>query len=290
MSAITLAAHAKVNLFLRVLAREEDGYHGIETLCSLLDLHDVLTVERRDAPGVTCAVHGADVGPADQNLAVRAADKVLQAIGRPFGVHLDLQKRIPVQAGLGGGSSDGAAALLAVNQIAGHAVPGHELLQFAAQLGSDVPFLLLRTPLALAWGHGERLLRLPPLPAAPALLLAPPVAVSTADAYRWVSDARRQAGRRGAVALDLDAVSSWGSVGRLAGNDFEAVVFGKHPAVRSAFEALCNTHPLLCRMSGSGSSLIAVYRSEREREDAAVMLGPKHGTLHRVTTLAQGPA
>ena len=289
MNSITVRAHAKVNLLLRVLAHEDDGYHGLETLFALLDLHDDLTAERRDTPGITCAVHGADVGPAEQNLAVRAAEKVLQAIGRPFGVHLDLQKRIPVQAGLGGGSSDGAAALLAVNELAGHAVPRHELLQFAAQLGSDVPFLLLRAPLALGWGHGERLLRLPALPAAPALLLAPPVAVSTKDAYRWVSDARRQSGRRGALALDLDALSSWGSVGRLAGNDFEAVVFGKHPPVRAAFEALCNTHPLLCRMSGSGSSLIAVYRSEREREDAVAMLGHKHGTLHRVSTLAQGP-
>jgi 4-diphosphocytidyl-2-C-methyl-D-erythritol kinase len=290
MSTITVLAHAKVNLLLRVLAREDDGYHGLETLFALVDLHDVLTVERRDAPGITCVVDGADVGPPEQNLAVRAAERVLQSTGQPFGVHLHLQKRIPVQAGLGGGSSDGAAALLAVNELAGQAVPRHELLQFAAQLGSDVPFLLLRTPLALAWGHGERMLRLPPLPSAPALLLSPPVAVSTREAYQWVSEARRQAGRRGAVALDLDALSTWGSIGRLAGNDFEAAVFGRHPAVRAAFEALCTTHPLLCRMSGSGSSLFAVYRSERERDDAVTMLGLKHGQVHRVTTLAQAPA
>lgn len=287
---VTITAHAKVNLFLRVLAREADGFHGLETLFALLDLHDVLTAERRDAPGVTCTVTGADVGPAEQNLAVRAAEKVLQATGRPFGVHLSLEKRIPVQAGLGGGSSDGAAALLAVNELAGRAVPRHELLQFGAQLGSDVPFLVLRTPLALAWGHGERMLHLPPLPAAPALLLVPTVGVSTREAYRWVSEARQQSGRRGAVALDLEALAAWGSVGRLAGNDFEAAVFGRHPPVREAFEALCATHPLLCRMSGSGSSLFAVYRAEREREDAARMLGSRYGAVHRVTTLARPPA
>lgn len=285
---LVVAAHAKVNLFLRVLAREDDGYHGIETLFALVDLHDELTVERRAAPGVTCTVEGADVGPASENLAVRAATRVLEATGHPFGVHLHLVKRIPVRAGLGGGSSDAAAALQAVNTLAGNAVPRHELLQFAAHLGSDVPFLLMRTPLALAWGHGERMLRLPPLPAAPALLLVPTVGVSTRDAYGWVSEARRQSGRRGAVALDLEALGSWGSIGRMAGNDFEAAVFARHPAVREAFEVLCQTHPLLCRMSGSGSSLFATYRSERDREDAVQMLGARHGVVHRVATLAQG--
>jgi len=287
---IEVVAHAKVNLFLRVLAREEDGYHGLETLFTLVDLHDTLVAERREPAGVTCTVEGADVGPASENLAVRAAEAVLHATGHPFGVHLHLVKRIPVQAGLGGGSSDGAAALTAVNALAGGAVPRHELLQLAARLGSDVPYLFMQAPLALAWGHGERMLQLPPLPAAPALLLVPPVSVSTREAYQWVSEGRRLAGRRGAVAYDLDALGSWGSIGRLAGNDFESPVFSRFPVVREAFEALCRTHPLLCRMSGSGATLFALYRSERDREDAALMLGSRRGALHRVTTLAHPPA
>jgi 4-diphosphocytidyl-2-C-methyl-D-erythritol kinase len=168
-------------------------------------------------------------------------------------------------------------------------VPRHELLQLAARLGSDVPFFLSGAPLALGWAHGERLLRLPPLPAAPALLLVPPVPVSTPEAYGWVDEARQSAGRRGAVALDLDALSTWGDIGRMAGNDFESAVFGRHPAVRAAFEALVGTGPLVCRMSGSGAALFAVYRSERDREDARMMLGRKHGTLIPVETLAGPP-
>ncbi|RPH32364.1 MAG: 4-(cytidine 5'-diphospho)-2-C-methyl-D-erythritol kinase, partial [Chloroflexi bacterium] len=164
-SRVWIAAHAKLNLFLRVLSREADGFHGLETLFCLVDLADRLQVERRDGKAITIEVEGADVGPPESNLAVRAAALVLAATGERFGVHLTLTKRIPVQAGLGGGSSDAAAALIAVNHLANGAIPRHELLQFAARLGSDVPFFLSGAPLALGWGRGERLLQLPPLPA-----------------------------------------------------------------------------------------------------------------------------
>jgi len=282
---VTLEARAKVNLLLRVLAREHDGFHGIETLFCLLDLHDTLEATRQAAPGVSLEVRGAECGPAQDNLATRAARMVLEATGHPFGVRLELTKRIPVQAGLGGGSSDAAAALLAVNQLAGNPVPRHELLQFAARLGSDVPFFLSGGPLALAWGHGERMLRLPPLPAAPALLLSPPVAISTPAAYRQLDGAWQGAGPRGAVALDLESLSTWGSVARLAGNDFEFALFGGHPDIKRAFEALAGTRPLLCRMTGSGAALFAIYRSARDRDDARSMLPPRLGTVWGVQTI-----
>jgi 4-diphosphocytidyl-2-C-methyl-D-erythritol kinase len=290
--AVSLSALGKVNLFLRVLARESDGYHGLETLLCLVNLSDTLRAERREHRGVTIDVVGADVGPPRENLAVRAATMVLESIGQRFGIHLTLTKRIPVRAGLGGGSSDAAAALHAANRLAGDAVPRHELLQLAARLGSDVPFFCAGAPLALAWSRGERMLRLPPLPAAPALLLTPTTRISTADAYSWVDEARKSAGRRGAVALDLDALSGWGDIARMAGNDFESAVFGRHAEVRSAFEALVGTHPLLCRMTGSGSSLFAIYRSARDRDDAMMILSRKHGTLtpiETVATAAPGP-
>lgn len=286
---LTMAAHAKLNLFLRVLAREDDGYHDLETLFCLLTLADQLQAERKEGHGVTLDVTGAsdaDVGPPERNLAVRAAQMVLDATGQRFGVHLTLEKRIPVQAGLGGGSSDAAAALHLTNRLAGDAVPRHELLQFAARLGSDVPFLFSGAPVALGWGRGERLFRLPPLPASAVLLLTPRIPIATADAYSWIDQTRQSAGRRGAVVLDGDALSRWGDVGRMAGNDFESPVFARHPEIRAAFEALVATRPLVCRMSGSGSTLFAVYRSPRDREDAMMMLGRKHGTLRASETLS----
>lgn len=283
---LTVSAPAKLNLFLRVLARDSDGYHNIETLFCLVSLADTLRAERRAEPGVSIEVEGADAGPPEENLAARAAGLVLEATGRRFGVHLTLTKRIPVRAGLGGGSSDAAAALLGVNTLANGAVPRHELLQFAARLGSDVPFFVTGAPLALAWGRGERLLRLTPLPTAPALLLTPPTGIDTAEAYGWVDQTHQPGHRRGAVALDLDALSRWGDIGRMAGNDFEAPAFERVSGLRAAFEALAGTHPLVCRMSGSGSTLFAVYRSAGDREDARMMLGRKHGRVEAVETLA----
>jgi 4-diphosphocytidyl-2-C-methyl-D-erythritol kinase len=276
---LTAAAHAKVNLFLRILSRETDGYHGIETLFCRLTLSDTVMARRTEALGVVLEVEGGETGPAETNLAVRAAQAVLDATGRRFGVHLRLTKRIPVGAGLGGGSADGAAALALVNQLAGNAIPHAELLHHAAMLGADIPFCLSGASLALAWAHGERMLALPPLPAAPVLLLTPPVRVSTAEAYGWVDTARGAGHRRGALCLNLPALTTWSDVARMAGNDFESVVFGRLPEVRAAFEAMAQTHPLLCRMSGSGSTVIAVYRNERDRDDARMALGRKYGAV-----------
>lgn len=95
--------------------------------------------------------------------------------------------------------------------------------------------------------------------------------------------------RRGAVALDLAALGTWGDVARLSGNDFESVVFGRLPEIRQAFEALAGTRPLLCRLSGSGSTLFAVYRSVRDRDDAAMQLGRKYGTVRPTETLSALP-
>ncbi|HET9064882.1 MAG TPA: 4-(cytidine 5'-diphospho)-2-C-methyl-D-erythritol kinase [Gemmatimonadales bacterium] len=282
---LTVSCHAKVNLFLRVLAREADGYHGIETLFCRIALADTLTMERIDT-GVELTVTGADVGPIDQNLAFRAAELALATTGRRFGVRMHLQKAIPAGAGLGGGSSDAAAALHGVNQLAGDAIPRGELLHLASRLGADVPFFASGAACALAWGHGERLLRLPPLPERSMLVLSPPIRIATAEAYAAVDAIRQQAGSRGSVALDLPVLAAWGDIARLGGNDFEAVVFGLHPSVRAAFGALANTHPMLCRMTGSGSSLFAVYRTARDRDDAAAMLGSTYGTV--VTTTSGG--
>lgn len=286
---ITVAAHAKVNLFLRVLARETSGFHALETLFALLELADTLIVERTPA-GVELEVIGAETGPCEENLAVRAARLVLDATGNRFGVRLRLEKHIPVAAGLGGGSSDGAAALHAVNALADGAVPRHELLQFAAKLGSDVPFLASGAPMALAWGRGERLFRLPPSAAAPVLVVVPPFGVSTAKAYALLDAAREETVTRGSVVLDPEAFGGWGSIGRLGGNDFEIPVFGKEPALRTLYEKLCQTGPLLARLSGSGAALFGIYKTERDRDAAALEIGERDATLIKTMTRASPPS
>ena len=266
--AVRVAAHAKLNLLLRILAREAPaGYHQIETAFALLELTDELVVTRT-ATGVALTVHGPDLGAPEQNLAVRAARAVLEATGHKFGVALELTKRIPVRSGLGGGSSDAAAALHAVNALADNAVPRHELLHFATRLGADVAFFASGAPAALV------------------ALALPPIAVATPDAYGWWDEMHPEPAPRGPLLLDADAFTGWGSVGRLGGNDFELPVFGKHPPLRALYERLAGTHPYWVRLCGSGSAVAAVYANAGLRDDAAMLLGEKHQRLIKTTTRA----
>src|SRR2546426_6072515 len=283
--AVRIAAHATINLFLRILAREATGFHQIETAFALLELADELHVRGTDS-GVTLAGNGPELGPADENLAVRAARAVLDATGNRFGVAITLTKRIPVRAGLGGGSTDGAAALHAVNVLAGNPVPRHELLHFAARLGSDVAFFAGGAALAVAWGRGERQFRLPAPPALPALVAIPPIEVATPDAYRWWDEQNPTISTRGPVALDADALATWGSIGRLGGNDFEAPLFAKHPELRALYERVAGTGPVWVRLCGSGSAVAAVYKKGRGREDAGHRLGEKQERLIKTATRA----
>lgn len=286
---VRIAAHAKVNLFLRILAREASGYHQIETAFTLLDLADDLVVTRT-APGVTLDTTATDLGPPNDNLAVRAARAVLEATGAKFGVSIALTKRIPARAGLGGGSSDAAAALHAVNALANNSVPRHELLHLGSRLGADVAFFASGAPLAVAWGRGERLLRLAPPPAAPALVGVPGIAVSTPDAYRWWDEQNLSPASRGPVVLDADAVATWGSIGRLGGNDFESVVFGRHAELRALYEKVAGTRPFWVRLCGSGSAVAAVYRNEGDRDDAALLMGERQQRIIRTATRADPAA
>ncbi|HEX6630225.1 MAG TPA: 4-(cytidine 5'-diphospho)-2-C-methyl-D-erythritol kinase [Gemmatimonadaceae bacterium] len=269
MSAARVLAQAKVNLFLRVLAREAGGYHQLETLFQRLELGDDVVV-RTEVRGRALDCTGADVGPVERNLAWRAALAYAGAAGWPRDFAIEIDKRIPVGGGLGGGSADAAAVLRALDALAPEPLPAGRLLQLALGLGADVPFLVGDSALALAWGRGERLLALPPLPARRTLLLRPPVGVPTADAYRWLGEDRGDFAPEPRV-LAPARLASWAEVVALAGNDFEAPVTRRLPEVA----VLADARPLfappmppgvvppLYAMSGSGSTWFLVLTDER---------------------------
>ncbi|MDF1505979.1 hypothetical protein PYV61_23705, partial [Roseisolibacter sp. H3M3-2] len=177
-----VVAQAKVNLFLRVLAREDSGYHQLETLFQRLELGDDVTV-RVGVRGRSLDCGGADLGPVERNLAWRAAEAYRAATGWPDGHAIEIRKRIPVGGGLGGGSADAGAVLRALGALAATPLAADGLLGLAAPLGADVPFLTAEAPLALAWGRGERMLALPPLPARPVWLALSDAGVPTAWAF-----------------------------------------------------------------------------------------------------------
>jgi 4-diphosphocytidyl-2-C-methyl-D-erythritol kinase len=281
---VEVEARAKVNLLLRVLSREAAGYHGIETVFVLIETSDRLTVERT-GNGIDLVVSGAETGPVEENLAYRAAAAVLRASGASFGVRIHLEKSIPVRAGLGGGSSDAAATLKAVNELAGNLVPPPELFQLGAGLGADVPFFVSGARMALGWNRGERLFRLKPPPSAPCLLAVPTVGMGTQEAYERLDVGRDYTTPRATVMLDETAFERWGNIARLGGNDFESVVFAKEPAVRTLFERIAETNPLLVRMTGSGSTVFAIYRRERDLDDAMMTIGTREQKLIKTRTL-----
>lgn len=251
-----VAAQAKLNLGLRILARERGGYHEIETLYARLALADTVTVRPRDEER-SLAVHGLESGPELENLAYLAAAAYSDATEWPRGFQIEIEKRIPVGGGLGGGSADAGAVLRALNALAPHPVSEAELLRIALTLGADVPYLASTEPLALAWGRGERMLSLPALPERTVLLVLPGFGISTAEAYGWISNAR---------ALDVPAprlvtvpeLTSWETLQPHVINDFEPVVCERHPEIAAVIAQLRAAGATIVGMSGSGSTLFGV--------------------------------
>ena len=223
-----LVAQAKINLFLRVLARESGGYHQLETLFQRLELGDEVAV-RVGVSGRSLDVGDAELGPTEQNLAWRAAVAYSDAAGWPDGFAIEIEKRIPVGGGLGGGSADAGAVLRALDRLNPRPLGAAPLLAIAAGLGADVPFLTAEHPLALAWGRGERMLALPPLPARHVHLALFAEGVATADVFRAL--AAGTAPRTRPILWSPERFATWDAVALVATNDLEPVVFGMRPEI-----------------------------------------------------------
>lgn len=260
-SEITLACPAKVNLSLRVHGRRRDGFHEVSTVLQAIDLCDRLTVRRVD-PGdpLELDVPGGGAPADDSNLVVAAARAFFEALGQtPRGVRFELDKRIPAGSGLGGGSSDAAAALTALQELWGKPLGVHRLQAVAATVGSDVPFFLVGGTV-LATGRGEKLQPLEDVDASPVLVAVPAVEVSTAEIYGAWSGAGKAAEAAGLllppVARRREA-SAW-----LLGNDLEPVVRRLHPEVDRLFVSLRDAFaegpgPGL-QVSGSGGAVFGL--------------------------------
>lgn len=254
-------APAKINLNLRVLGKNQaTGFHDIETWMVPLTLGDELLVETSPAPGIQLSCSSAELPEDEGNLAWRAADLFLRTTKSPGGVRLELHKHIPHGAGLGGGSSDAAAVLMALNELHNNPLEQQALLSLAAELGSDVPFFILSQP-AVARGRGE-VLEPKPLPRPlDLLLLKPPFGIETAWAYRQWS---RQ----------LDVPTEWIAPQLVDQielfNDLERPVFHKFIQLPVIKQWLLQ-HSLVAGvgMSGSGSCLFALLHDPRGGETLA---------------------
>lgn len=261
-------APAKINLGLHVLRRRPDGFHDLQTVFLPLGWADRLAAEPADGLALTTTDPAL---PTDgSNLVVRAAEALRQWAGSDVGARLHLEKRVPYGAGLGGGSSDAAAALRLLAALWSLDVPDADLHRLALGLGSDVPFFLLGAP-AVAGGRGERLTPLLDADGAPyrspfwTVVAVPPVHVGTAEAYALVTPDDRGRPDLAAAVLSND-LGRWR---REVVNDFQAPVESAYPAIGEARRGLVEAGAGYASLSGSGSAVFGVFEGEREARAAA---------------------
>jgi len=262
-------AHAKVNLWLNVVGRRDDGYHLLDSLVAFVDLADQVEARPDDrlSLGLDGPLAGALAGEAD-NLVLKAARLLAARAGVAPRAAIRLVKHVPVAAGLGGGSADAAAALRELVELWRVAMPEEELFDLAAQLGADVPMCLAgRT--AFASGIGERLTWAPRLPECAVLLVNPGAALATRDVF---------IARRGAFSPTRPAPRSWNDLAELAavlaerGNDLTAAAISLAPVIGEVLEALRRTGARHAAMSGSGATCFALYDSAELAQRAASAL------------------
>jgi 4-diphosphocytidyl-2-C-methyl-D-erythritol kinase len=264
---VTLPARAKINLWLHVFPPDSTGYHPLDTLFCAIDLADEITIDLA-VEQLQVDVAGADLGPVHDNLAYRAAREFFLATGLPERASIALNKRIPAGAGLGGGSSDAAAVLRGLNELHGDVLSSDDLMAMGARLGSDVAFFLSHAALAHATGRGEVLRALPPLPQRYVLIVVPDFAISTADAYRWLDDAKHYSHATERETIPRD----WSGVAARARNDFEAVVFRKHASLAQVKAALRGAGAITALLSGSGSTVFGIYADQEQCRNAQEQL------------------
>ncbi|HXG55483.1 MAG TPA: 4-(cytidine 5'-diphospho)-2-C-methyl-D-erythritol kinase [Vicinamibacterales bacterium] len=266
---LVVRAHAKINLDLRILGMRPDGYHELRTVFQSIELHDTLTCSGR--PGPFALKSRSTAIPLDQtNLVWRAAAALWRALGRggdPTDTAVTLEKVIPTEAGLGGGSADAAAALLACARLWGGA-PITLLREVAAGIGADVAFFLSGGT-ALGLGRGEEIYPLVDLPQHWVVVVRPAFGVSTAEAYAWY-DEDRTAGVKEQRELQVLPVP-WPSRAAQMINDLEPPVVRRHPEISEIRAQLREGGAVAAAMSGSGSAVFGLFRT---RHGAAKVLRP----------------
>lgn len=262
-----LRAMAKINLGLDILGKREDGYHEIRTVMQTVQMYDTLDMYQKSAAGISLTTNLPYVPTDERNLVYRAAKLLMEEFDINDGVTIRLEKSIPVAAGLAGGSSDAAAALVGVNKLFRLGLTQRQLMERAATIGADVPFCVLRGT-ALAEGIGEKLTKLSPLPKCYILIGKPAVSVSTKQAYESLD-------REEIVHPDMDSVLQAIAGGDLAGmlphlgNVFEPGVKRAHPVIRQIEDLMEENGACKALMSGSGPTVFGIFDDRKKLWQAA---------------------
>lgn len=295
---IEVAAPGKVNLILRVLDRRPDGYHNLWSVMHAFELADTVVVELNGQSGIRLTCEGADLPTDSANLAYRAAERVLARVRRRKGLRLHVRKRLPVAAGLGGGSSNAAATIQALATLLDTGWSRTEMAQLGQEIGSDVPFFFYG-PTAMVEGRGERVTPLRLEAERWLLLVNPGMAISTAWAYERLAAVRagqagRVPGRLPRLAVDHGAAGPqlvrWHDLLPLVENDFALVMEQEYPVLCEIRELLLARSAQTAMLSGSGATVFGVFGDERSARIAAEGLDRRPGWKVWVTRTQWDPA
>lgn len=264
----TLNAPAKINWFLNVLRKREDGYHEVSSLMQMITLCDTLSFERADGINV---ITEAQIAPED-NLVYKAANLLKNTAHVTAGARIVLKKNIPVFAGLGGGSSDAAYTLMGLNRLWGIGMTHDELVKLGQSLGSDVPFFLNGSA-AVVSGRGEIVSPVRLNKAYAIALVRPQANVSTAWAYSQVNPSEKLTKYRenyDNTRLFCHALETgdFALLSSIQGNDLESAVVGKYPEIEKVKRKLAEKGALFTAMSGSGATVFGVFASSKEADNA----------------------
>ena len=270
MPYIRVPAFAKVNLRLDVLPRRPDGYHELRTIFQSISLHDTLQLERSRKPGIELNVVGDSIlarGPQRENLVWRAAEAFRRHARLPGGLRITLEKRIPAGRGLGGGSSDAAATLAGLLRLTKGRMAPARLLQIAAELGADVPFFLFGGR-ALGTNRGDEIYPLPDGRRRSLLVVSPrDIAVNTREAYGWLD--RRLTKNSDNSKLWSFCALCWSPQEDRVSNDFETVVFRRHPRLARIRRGLLRGGAAEAALAGSGSAVFGIFQNPAQARRSA---------------------
>lgn len=271
MEKMELRALGKINLGLDVLGRRENGYHDVRMVMQTVYLYDLITLEKKEEPGIELATNLSFLPVNENNLAYRAAKLLVDEFQIREGIRITLEKHIPVAAGMAGGSSNAAAVLYGMNRLFSLGLTEEQLMERGVTLGADVPYCILRGTV-LAEGIGEILTPLPPLPRCQILLAKPPVNVSTRmvyeklDACQIVNHPDIDGLIRGLQDQDLGKVAS------SMGNVLEEVTIGEYPVIDEIKRIMRESGALNAMMSGSGPTVFGIYADRAKARAAAARI------------------
>ena len=263
MQKIRVRAQAKINLYLDVVGKREDGYHNLETIFHSIGLHDDVIISKKQTKDITVHCEHPKVPCDSRNLAYRAAQLLSNAVDGIGGIAIDIHKRIPVAAGLAGGSANAAAVLHGVNELFGLGFTQETLMHFGAQLGADVPFCL-HGGAALGLGIGGQLTRLPALSDVPLFLLNPGIEISTAAVFKKLNFSLTTSEKEGIIIETYIKKGDVVGIGKNLYNLLEVPVFSEYPeiaALKTELSMQAGCYGAL--MSGSGATLFAVMQDSK---------------------------